>query len=470
MWVALVAAVLWLVYGLGFLGYDAGYWLVWGRDIAHGHTPGLRDPIGPTAHPLAILVATVLSPLGDAAAQVLSGLSLFAFALLGWAAFRLGRQLFSPAIGLVFALALLTRPTLVSGTYQSGVDVPFLAFVLVAAGIEARRPRCGYPVLFWLGAAGLLRPEGWLLAGLYLAYIWIATGSRPPYRAFALALAAPLAWMVFDLVLTGDPLFSLHETRDIAERLERPRSLPDAFALAPTYLRKVLHPLILWTGLGGSVLALGALRRRAVLPGVMFLAGLVPFLVLGTAGLPLRPRYLILPAGMTALFFAVALLGWQLLPLMHPGRGPWLMASAALAVLALVVSLPSEAGRLRDLVASKDERGAVQDALHDVATSALVRASVRGCGPLYAPGYRTVPLLAWWLHVDPPSLILRTLVEPDRGTLIVPATHEVLTGSLFHPSELVRRRFDVPTRFAPLAADGSWTAASSCAQINRRAS
>ena len=47
-----------------------------------------------------------------------------------------------------------------------------MALVIWAAVLEAQRPRRGTPVFLLLAAAGLLRPEGWLLAALY--WVWCA--------------------------------------------------------------------------------------------------------------------------------------------------------------------------------------------------------------------------------------------------------------------------------------------------------
>ena len=41
----------------------------------------------------------------------------------------------------------------------------------------------------------------------------------------ALAAAAPLLWCLVDLWVTGDPLFSLHATSDLADELNRNRGL-----------------------------------------------------------------------------------------------------------------------------------------------------------------------------------------------------------------------------------------------------
>ena len=92
------------------------------------------------------------------------------------------------------------------------VDVPFLALVMWAAALEARRPRRGLAPMALLAAAGLLRPEAWVLAGLY--WLWCLPGRSPGarLRLLGLAAAAPVAWCLVDLAVTGDPLFSVRST------------------------------------------------------------------------------------------------------------------------------------------------------------------------------------------------------------------------------------------------------------------
>ena len=76
-----------------------------------------------------------------------------------------------------------------------------------------------------LAAAGLLRPEAWVLAGLY--WLWCLPGSALRARAglLALAAAAPLLWCLVDLAVTGDPLFSLTNTQALSDSLDRERGL-----------------------------------------------------------------------------------------------------------------------------------------------------------------------------------------------------------------------------------------------------
>ena len=61
-----------------------------------------------------------------------------------------------------------------------------------------------------LALAGMLRPEAWLLTGLY--FLWMAWPATWPqrFRYAALAAIGPLVWAGTDWIVTGDPLFSLH--------------------------------------------------------------------------------------------------------------------------------------------------------------------------------------------------------------------------------------------------------------------
>ena len=47
------------------------------------------------------------------------------------------------------------------------MDIPFIALVLWAVVLEARKPRRGPAVLVLLSVAGLLRPEAWLVSLAY---------------------------------------------------------------------------------------------------------------------------------------------------------------------------------------------------------------------------------------------------------------------------------------------------------------
>src|ERR1700742_1709792 len=212
------------LYGRGAPGYDGSYAVLWGAQAASGDLPDYIAPFAPTPHPLANLVAMPLSLLGGAGLGAYVLIVVLSFAALTWFAYLLGARLFSPAVGALFALIVFTRPTLVNEALQGLVDIPFLTLVLAAGAVEAGERRRPCLVLVLLGAAGLLRPEAWPLAALYVLWTWRRDAGERALKV-VLAAAPPVIWALSDLIITGDPLYSLHGTRELAAALERPRGL-----------------------------------------------------------------------------------------------------------------------------------------------------------------------------------------------------------------------------------------------------
>src|SRR3712207_1321650 len=83
-WIVVGAAALWLVFAHGFVQYDAFFALVWGDEIASGHSPDYDAPLAPTPHPLATLAGVLLSPLGDEAEPVVLGIAFLSLAAVGY--------------------------------------------------------------------------------------------------------------------------------------------------------------------------------------------------------------------------------------------------------------------------------------------------------------------------------------------------------------------------------------------------
>jgi len=366
--------------------------LVWGRDLVHVEIPDFEGRGYPTPHPLLNLLTAALSPSGRAADDVLLALSTGSLALLGWAAYRFGAVLYGALAGLVFAAILLTRPVLVEYSLYAAIDVPFLALVLIAARLAVQMPRRERPVLAVLLVAGLLRPEAWLLGLVYAAWVWPST-RRERLIVAALALAAPVVWLAFDLVATGDPLHSLHGTSEAAERIGRPRGFDTSLRAGPGFLEFILSEPIAWGGLAGCLLALFAFYRQSLVPLALLALGLAGFVVLGVAGLPLLPRYLLVPSAMLALFCAVVLVGWR-----DVGRGPWRLGWIAAAVAlatAVALSVPDERDRLVAVDRATDARRSLESRLLDVVDEPAAREALERCSPISVAGFRLVPLVAW---------------------------------------------------------------------------
>src|SRR5246127_1050800 len=150
--------------------YDSFYALLWGRDLLHAHLPDLQVYRGPTEHPLAIAFGAFCSLFGDGGARLMVLGSIGSFVALVAGLYRLGRLCFGPFVGLFAALLVLSRFFLENLAAQGYLDISYVALIVWAVVLEVERPRRGWPVLALLAAAGLLRPDAWLLAGVY--WLW----------------------------------------------------------------------------------------------------------------------------------------------------------------------------------------------------------------------------------------------------------------------------------------------------------
>jgi hypothetical protein len=463
--VAPLAAVVWLIVGYGLVNYDTLYALVWGRDLAHGTLPDYDLALAPTPHPLATLAGVVLAPLssltsnglhGQAATTIAVIGAFVALALLGWVVYRLGEEWFGRGAGLLAAAIVLTRRPVLDYGSRVYVDIPYLVLVLGAVLVETRRRRAGTPVLLLLGAAGLIRPEAWLFSGAYVLWLW--AGGQRDWRLVVLAAAAPLLWMLGDLAVTGDPLHSLTGTRDTAETLGRVTGLQHVPTTVPRRLGEILREPVLFGAFGGGVFSLLWLRERARLGAAVGVLAILAFSVLATAGLPILGRYLLLPATILALFCAAGVLGWRLLEADHPRRRLW-QAWAALTVALLVVFTPSQVNRIRDL------RHALRIQEHIQADlGSLVRsdAFASRCRNVTVPNHRPVPLLALWLDRDPQLIGSAVAQAPRDGVYVVPATPAIAKDYVLDPRDPVQATVRPPAGFTRIAANGSWIAYQRC--------
>src|SRR5215216_7514911 len=186
-----VAALLELVYA-PYLNYDARYALVWARDLASGVQPDYTADFAPTPHPLETVVSILATPFETGADTLLIWLVLLCFGGVVWLTYRLGEELFSPWVGAVAALVVLTRPVLERDALLGYQDTAFAVLIVAAVLLEAKRRRRGAPVLALLVVAGLMRPEAWVLGGLYVLWMWPAVAGRERLRLTAMAGLAPL--------------------------------------------------------------------------------------------------------------------------------------------------------------------------------------------------------------------------------------------------------------------------------------
>ena len=398
-----VAVLLKLIYGPWYLNYDARYALLWARDALRGLSPEYKADFAPTPHPLETAASLLAVPFGQGGAVLMSWLILLAFGLLVWLTYRLGAELFHPAVGVVAALVVLTRPALERDALLGYQDTAFAVLIVLAVLLEARRPRRGEAVLALLAVAGLMRPEAWVLGGLYFLWMWPRADTAQRARLLGLTVLAPVVWAVTDAIVTGDPLHSLHGTADLAEAVDRRRDIVDApYWTAQYYGYSLREPLVIGIPVG-LFFAWRFRRREAILPLVVVAAMTLVFMIGPAFGLPLIGRYVRTPSVLLTLFYGLAVCGF--LTLNDPrARRLWMWIGIACAGLSIVF-LPWHVGMLADLERRIDRDGAMYAALRDTAHDPAVRRAVEECGGrITATDYRPLPHLRWWLGTDPGSV------------------------------------------------------------------
>lgn len=396
--------------------YDAYEHLVWGRDLLHGAAPGFETFAAPTQHPLYLALSALLSLAGQGADRLLVLVTVLSLVALTAGTYALGRGLFGTWPGAAAAFFVGSSFAFLLYAVRAFVDVPFLALVVWAAALEVARPRRGLAPMVLLAFAGLLRPEAWVLAGLY--WLWCLPGRdlRARLGLLVLVVAAPLIWALIDLAVTGDPLFSLHSTSSLAEALGRERGLrhvPSAFV---TFLADVARPPVAAAGVIGLVLAVRryGLERMAV-PLALLGAGALTFAASGAAGLAILPRYLTVPAVALCLLAGYAVLGFTSLD-PGPVRERWRRA----AIGALLVGVAFLAVKATSFDRLRDELRFI-DATHEQVSALLVDPRVQAglrCGPLTFPTYRLVPDARWILDAAARRVRSRA-ADPAAGAVAV---------------------------------------------------
>jgi hypothetical protein len=429
---------------IGFLmyptypNYDSYYSLLWGREVLSGHLPTFVGFRVPTEHPLAIAVGVLVALLGEGGDRVWIALILASYLALVAGVYRLARVAFTPLVGAVAALLLLSRFDYGFLAARGYVDIPYMAMVVWAAALEAQRPRRGTAVLALLAGAGLLRPEAWVLAAMY--WMWLAwrCSWRRRFAYAALAAVGPVLWAITDYTVTGDALFSLHYTSTSAEELGRQLPLSQLPSAIPQFFANLTKLPVLVASVLGFGAALLAAPRRAVAPAALLFAGIATFVLIGIAGASAIERYLAVAAVALLVFAAVAFAGFTLL---EPGdrlRRAW-AALSGLAVLGGVVFTLLHLN-LAKFDAELSFRGAAHTDLGKVLDSPQVKAGLK-CGPLTFPNHKLVPDSRWIADLPHQRVIARAdpkAHQPTKGVAIfVTSRFAIFKHALTSPTDSV---------------------------------
>ncbi len=414
--------------------YDSFYALLWGRDLLHLQLPDFGVYRAPTDHPLALAFGAFCSLFGQAGARLMVLGSIASFVALTAGLFRLTRLCFGPLVATLAALLMLTRLYDANLAAQGYLDLTYLALIVWATALEVERSRRGTPVFVLLALAGLLRPDAWVLTGVYWlwcvwparARLWpgasggAAAGPSPRPDAAAgalrgrgaapapsprtlllytaLAAAAPLAWVALDALVTGDPLYSLHSTAVLAAELERTKGFTSVLAATWRYLVRIDKLPIVLGGLVGAALGIWLTPRRARVPLAVLALLLFVYVAEGASGASVIDRYMMGAAALLLPFCALAIGGWSLL---RPGsllRRMWMAAGAALLVYGAVaaVSVTSLSNARTTLAYHDDFHEGLAVALH----SPAVQAELARCPLLSLPDNKLIPDARWILNVS----------------------------------------------------------------------
>lgn len=384
--------------------YDSFYALLWGRDLLQLHTPDFSVYRGPTEHPLAIAFGAFCSIFGQGGARLMVFGSIASFVALVAGIYRLGRLCFGPVVGALAGLLVLSRFFVENLAAQGYLDISYVALIVWATALEIERPRRGPLVFVLLAAAGLLRPDAWLLSGVYWLWcIGLPTHPSPTHpannatrlRYLGLAAIAPVLWLGVDAGVTGNPLYSLHSTSGLAAELGRTEKLSEVLSSTWSYAVRIDKLPVVLGSIAGALIAIWLAPRRVLVPLVVLASLLFVFIAEGAAGASVVDRYMVGAAVVMLVFCALAIGGWSMLERGTALRRVW-MVGAALLVLyggvsaARTLSLSSLRITLAD---HEDFHEGLVAALH----SPAVRAQLKRCPLLSLPNNKLIPDARWIL-------------------------------------------------------------------------
>jgi hypothetical protein len=377
--------------------YDSFYALLWGRDLVHMHLPDLGVYRAPTEHPLAIAFGAFCSLFGGGGARLMVLGSVASFVALTAGLFRLTRLCFGPVVATAAAGLMITRLFDANLAAQGYLDITYIALIVWATALEVESSRRGTPVFVLLAFAGLLRPDAWVLGGVY--WLWCAwpraTSNQTRLRYLLLAGIAPAVWVAFDLLFTGDPLYSLHSTAVLAAELERTQGFTAVLGATWRFLVRIDKLPVVVGGLAGAVLALYLTPRRARTPLVVVALLLGIYVAEGASGASVIDRYMLGSAALLLPFCALAIAGWSLLREGSLLRRVWMGAGGALLLYGAVAAVTATS------LTNARTTLAYQDDFHEGLAVALhapaVRAELGRCPLISLPDNKLIPDARWIL-------------------------------------------------------------------------
>jgi hypothetical protein len=250
-------------------------------------------------------------------------------------------------------------------------------------------------------------------------------------RNLALTLTAPLIWLAFDGIVTGNPLYSLTATAGLAQELERTQGLGSVVTSMWTFTERIDKIPVILGALGGIPLAIWMAPRRALMPLAAMVALYLVFLLEGAGGASVIDRYLLGAATVLLLFCAVFLGGWAMLE-----RGTWARRVWIAGAAALVAFGAASAATTLNMTSLKNTLAYHQEFHKGLATalrSPRVAATLHRCPLLSLPNNKLIPDARWILDtVGQHDIVARSQARAD-----VKKGSHVLERRLAHASVAV---------------------------------
>jgi len=262
-----------------------------------------------------------------------------------------------------------------------------------------------------------------------------------------------------DLWVTGDPLFSLHATSDLADELNRTQGLADVPRSFVSFVVDAARPPVAVAAVAGVVLAWKLRAGRSLhVPIALFGAGVLTFLATGVAGLSVLPRYLTVPVVAVCIVAGYGVLGFTTL-----GAGRlrfwWTRVAVAGAVLGavfVVIKAPVVNRLFAELRFIRGTHVELRAILNDPA----VRRDMR-CGPVTFPNYRLVPDTRWMLDLPAARVGARSAQRRTRGVAIFVLGQKELERFGFAAGASPSTNVPDPG-FVPIARNARYAAYASC--------
>ena len=441
-WAKVAFAVLCVVALFGYFAfptyptYDSFYALLWGRDLLHLHLPDFEVYRGPTEHPLAIAFGVLCSLFGQGGARLMVFGSIASFVALVAGVYRLTRLCFGPVVGMFAALLMLSRFYDENLAAQGYLDLSYVALIVWAVALEVEKPRRGAMVFLILAAAGLLRPDAWVLSGVY--WLWCAwpVGSATDrisndtlLQYLGLAAIAPSIWVGADAIVTGNPLYSLHSTAGLAQELGRTQGFSSVVTSVWTYSVRIDKLPVVLGGLIGVPIAVWLAPRRVLVPLTVLVLLVLVFLAEGAAGASVIDRYMMGAATVLLIFCAVTIGGWSMLQRGSKLRRAWMVGAAALVLFGAVLAATTlSLSSLRTTLAyHEDFHKGLAAALADPA----VKAELRRCPLVSLPDNKLIPDARWILDsTGQRNIVARSQARADADKGSPELENRIRAGSV----------------------------------------